>query len=82
MESKPTIKTRRSMGWDIVYARKSVIAFFVSTLAILLFYRIQLTWALLTSPVRPFDCSSYKSQRNVLLRFPCLHNANLIRYNV
>jgi len=82
MQSKPTIHARRTRGWNIVYARKSVIAFFVCTLAILLFYRIQLIWALLTSSVRPFDCSSYKSQRNALLRFPCLHNANLIRYNV
>lgn len=55
MQSKTTIRSRKTIGWDIVYAKKSVIAFFICALAILLFYRVQLTWALLKSPVRPFD---------------------------
>jgi len=41
----------------IVSSSKSSIALLVSTLALVIFYRIQLTIGLFTSPVRPFDFS-------------------------
>lgn len=63
MERKPMFlsKARRdclsAQGWVecLVLPRKTPFAFFVCTLAIVLSYRIHLTWALFTRSIRPFD---------------------------
>ncbi len=63
MERKSASRSRTKkdglsvQGWVeyLVSPRKAPFAFFVSTLAIVLSYRIQLTWALFTRSIRPFD---------------------------
>jgi len=41
--------------WDLSKVNRSAIAFSIGVLTVTLGYRIQLTWALLTHSVRPFD---------------------------
>lgn len=48
------LKTR-GLVERLVSPERAPFAFFISTLAMVLFYRIQLTWALFTRSIRPFD---------------------------
>ena len=54
-KSKTLSKRRISFAEATASPAKGPIAFFVTVLAIVLAYRIQLTWALFTRSVRPFD---------------------------